>query len=66
MLKVIVSYLDMAYGGFEHKHAQTVMSDLGISYERAVPQSMTDCWVFYGCSNIPEDLPSYVRVVEVE
>jgi len=43
-----------------NKHAQEVMRDLGISYRKAIPQSIADQWWFMGCSNIPDRLPSYL------
>lgn len=39
------------------KHPQAVMKDLGIKYRKAVPQSISDSWQFWGCSNVPENLP---------
>ena len=45
----------------EMRHAQVVMAELGIRYEHAVPQSMADSWTFYGCENIPPELPPYLR-----
>lgn len=30
------------------RHPQQVMKDLGINYLYAVPQSIADCWMFFG------------------
>lgn len=46
----------------EHRHAQVVMRELGIQYERAIPQSMYDAWEFRGCTNVPDPLPVYLQV----
>lgn len=44
----------------DRRHAQEIMRDLGINYEHATPQSMGDCWWFWNCTNIPDDMPSYI------
>ena len=41
----------------EIRHPQTVMKELGITYEAAEPYPIADCWIFYNCSNVPEVLP---------
>lgn len=43
-------------------HPQVQMRNLGITYREAVPQSMIDCWEFYGCENIPDVLPPWIRL----
>ena len=30
------------------KHAQVFMKELGITYKHAVPQSIADCWRWFG------------------
>jgi hypothetical protein len=42
------------------KHAQTCMKELGITYQLAVPQSIGDCWWFFNCENVPDQLPEYL------
>lgn len=42
------------------------MCDLGITYQHATPQSMYDCWIFWNCVNVPEVLPSYLRVIDID
>lgn len=44
------------------RHAQAVMKELGITYKHAVPQSISDSWEFWGCENVPEDLPESIEV----
>ncbi|EKS6329487.1 TPA: hypothetical protein ACTYBD_000352 [Enterobacter hormaechei] len=63
MKKIIVSYAGMSQQ--EHKHAQTIMSELGITWREQIPDSASDSWKFYGCDNIPEKLPSFVSVYEM-
>lgn len=38
-------------------HPQKIMKDLGITYQHAVPQSMSDSWEFWNCENSPDELP---------
>ena len=38
-------------------HAQKYMANLGIEYDSCEPFSIGDCWVFYGCRNVPNLLP---------
>lgn len=42
-------------------HPQKVMKELGIEYLIAVPQSINDTWEFWGCSNVPSELPLYLK-----
>lgn len=42
------------------EHAQEVMRDLGIIYQRATPQSIAEQWWFWNCENVPDPLPSYL------
>lgn len=46
-------------------HAQEVVEDLGIKYEKATPQSLFDCWIFEGCYNVPEELPPCIKLLSV-
>lgn len=64
MIKIIVHYENMKKG--EHKHAQSVIKELGITSVKDIPESMGDCWIFYGCENIPECLPGYISVSEMK
>lgn len=48
------------------KHAQECMKELGISYQKAVPQSLYDSWWFFNCTNVPEVLPEWVTVFDVD
>jgi len=43
-------------------HPQKVMKELGITYQHAVPQSISDTWEFWNCENVPDDLPAFLEV----
>lgn len=44
-----------------NQHPQKMMSDAGISYQVAVPQSIADCWQFFNCENVPSPLPDFLK-----
>lgn len=46
-------------------HAQVQMGALGITYGKAVPQTMGDQWWFFNCSPIPDPLPAYLSVLDL-
>ena len=46
------------------QHPQKAMRELGISYERAVANSLHDCWWFINCSNVPNPLPPFLTVMD--
>lgn len=48
----------------EKRHPQEVMNGLGITYQHAVPQSISDSWEFWNCENVPEDLPKQLIPVD--
>lgn len=50
-----------AYHSGANEHPQKVMKNLGIRYEKAVPNMMGDCWDFLNVSNIPDKLPAYLE-----
>lgn len=45
-----------------NEHAMKLMERLGITYQKAVPQSLGDCWWFFGCLNVPDKLPSAITL----
>jgi len=49
----------------ETRHPQQVMRDLGITYQHAVPQSISDSWEFWNCKNVI-DLPSYLTPFDMD
>jgi len=50
-----------SYAG-ESRHPQEVMRELGITYERAIPQSIIDQWWLFNCEH--GDLPNYITEVK--
>lgn len=52
--------LTASFDHSENRHAQVVMKDLGITYQHATPQSMTDSWIFWNCKGVPTNLPKYL------
>jgi len=47
------------------RHAQTVMKELGITYQKSTPQSLFDQWWFWNCENIPDKLPEYLTEINL-
>jgi hypothetical protein len=45
----------------ERRVAPDVMDSLGITRLRDEPHPVAWCWVFLGCENVPDVLPSYIR-----
>jgi hypothetical protein len=45
---------------------EKVMEGLGITYQHATPQSIADQWWFWNCENIPEQLPDYIKPLQVD
>lgn len=48
----------------EKRHPQEVMRQLGITYERAIPQSMASQWWFFNCKYTK--LPKYITKMECD
>ena len=50
----------------DQRHPQVIMKSLGITYEKAIPQSIADQWWFLGCT-VPEGmvLPSYLKPMDL-
>ena len=55
--KELMSKEDFLLGSM---HAQKAMKEMGITYQHATPQSMSDCWWFWNCENIPDELPLFL------
>ncbi len=61
----VLVFVDMVdFPPDETRKPARVLMDLGISFTRAEPQMIADQWKFHGCVNVPDDLPSFVRMVE--
>lgn len=59
---------DLLWASYNHQeqgHAQDVMKELGITYQHATPQSMGDQWWFWNCENIPDPLPPFLSVANL-
>ena len=41
-------------------HPQVAIQELGIKYQSFEPKAVFDCWYFYGCENVPDDLPPWL------
>ena len=44
----------------EKRHPQKVMQSLGITYKGVTLQTMGDQRWYWGCENVPEELPGYL------
>lgn len=57
------------HAGFDHdenRNACEVVKELGIKYEKSVPQSICDQFWFFNCTNVPDNLPPYITPMEVD
>lgn len=59
-------HLKVDMNQWEDRHPQEVMFALGIDYLIATPQSVADQWWFWHCSNVPEELPKGVSVLDID
>tara|TARA_B100001057_G_scaffold71365_2_gene65569 strand:+ start:3598 stop:3849 length:252 start_codon:yes stop_codon:yes gene_type:complete len=48
----------------DNRNACEVVRELGITYKHSVPQSISDSFEFWGCENVPENLPESIKVVD--
>ena len=55
-----------AYNHVEQDHPQKVMKDLGIIYTHSTPQSISDSWWFWNCENVPDPLPPFLRILDID
>jgi hypothetical protein len=46
-------------------HAQDYMRSLGITYEHHTPQTISDSWWFWNCTNVPEPLPPALKIITI-
>lgn len=59
---LMFSLLWSAYNDVRQYHPQKVMRDLGITYKNCTTKSIGDCWWFWHCENIPDELPPFLSV----
>ena len=52
------------YRGY-NEHPQQTMRRLGITYQIATPQSISDCWWFWNCENVPDTLPEHFDILPI-
>jgi len=50
----------------EKRHPQKVMESLGITYKGMTPQTIGDQLWYWGCENVPEELPEYLSDLHVD
>lgn len=44
------------------EHPQKLLRRLGVTYFKAVPQSLGECWWFFNCRSLPDPLPAALQV----
>lgn len=49
-----------------NKHVNELMKDLGITYQYSTHQTLGDQIWFWNCENVPEDLPSYFKPLDLD
>lgn len=65
MVGVNIRYcLNTANASGNFIHPQLMIKELGIKYEAGYPVPVADCWIFEGCFSLPEELPSYIKIIE--
>ena len=47
-------------------HPQEAMRVLGITYQHATPQTAGEQWWFWNCENVPEILPPFLGVLNID
>lgn len=47
-------------------HPEDAIEKLGIKYMVASPKPIGDQWWFWGCSNVPEELPEAIDILDLE
>lgn len=57
--------IDVAYHADEMRHPETVLKELGITYEAAIPQSMGEQWWLFNCQYTSE-LPKYIEEMKAD
>jgi hypothetical protein len=54
------------YYGTNGEHPQLTMKRHGITYQYAVPQTISSEWWFFNCENVPSPLPERITVLNCE
>jgi hypothetical protein len=61
MTTIYLDYLGALAAG-DMRKGSDIMASLGIKYERSEGHPVHDGCKFFGCTDIPSNLPSYVTV----
>jgi len=48
------------------EHPMRAMTSLGIKFQMAVPQTISDSWWFLNCASVPSTLPSYLKEMKIK
>lgn len=56
--------VDVAGYAGELRHPQEVMRELGITYEKAIPQSMGEQWWLFNCQH--GELPKFIKDMKAD
>ena len=43
-----------------------MLKSLDITYTHSTHQPISDGWLFWNCSNVPEKIPEFIRVFDVD
>ena len=60
-----MSHLRFDLYNYSGTHPQIKMKELKIKYSHSTPQSMGDQWWFWNCENIPDPLPIFLSVADL-
>jgi len=47
-------------------HPEKDMRELGITYKYGSGHPMHECWIFWGCDNVPDSLPYFLSNFDVD
>jgi len=64
MVTLRYCYLTAGFKLNDNRHACAAVKDLGITYKHSVGQSISDSFEFWGCENVPDNLPESIEVVD--
>jgi len=61
----MILHVDLYQAMLEHDHrrASDILRSYGIAWRGADGRSDSDQVTFYGCENVPEDLPSFIKKI---
>jgi hypothetical protein len=53
-----------AYENGAKEHPEIEMKKLGIEYESTESFTISECWIFFNCINLPIELPEFLDIIE--